>query len=545
MRVTEPQMWNKGQHYSVVWTLNIITLIFGVLLNGLSLYLVVVVKKGKISMSSLIIAVNVVDFSQSLYCLLQCAVDMGFLELVGHSRNCESQSLILGFFTFWEAFTLAYIAYIVERSICAHAKFSGERILQTLGALGALSLALTIAAMYTSLGGYHLYSSGTYCFIDTTTPLGGVIFAFVILLSTGIMGDRYYRIWVFVRKAQALLTQMGMTTRAKAKYTQMAIRMSTFIIAFLVCSTPFLVLEAYEIITFTYAPEWLDCFSFVVLHWTTVLNPIIFFTLNDEIRGAFNKEFAPVIQFFYTLFSNRINPGLIRTLSYNMDWSMHGSSTHGPKGLPMSSRHGNMHRSKSNVSLDRAGVVSGNKQEWHQWIVDPNINEIFLVWCETNFVQENFLFYRDVRKHIELSEKVCEGIIASLNRWVEKSSAIAPNDLQLQWKGELRDLTQKIYAVYIETPTAPLEVNIPGSIRTKIQKVLGIDPSLHDHTVPPFPDVWSMPLQEAMAKVDDIMHVYDDAVLTISKVITTDVFPRFVRSSAYLNAPKLNVINPI
>jgi len=149
-------------------------------LNGLSLYLVVVVKKGKISMASLVIAVNVVDFSQSLYCLLQCAIDMSYLELVGHSRNCEAQALILGFFTFWEAFTLAYIAYIVERSICVHVKFSGDRILQTLGVLGLISLALTIAAMYPSQGGYHIYSSGTYCFIDTTTPLGGVIFAFVI-----------------------------------------------------------------------------------------------------------------------------------------------------------------------------------------------------------------------------------------------------------------------------------------------------------------------------------------------------------------------------
>jgi hypothetical protein len=48
-----------------------------------------------------------------------------------------------------------------------------------------------------------------------------------------------------------------------------------------------------------------------------------------------------------------------------------------------------------------------------------------------------------------------------------------------------------------------------------------------------FPEVWRMSPEMSMQAIDDVEHLFDDALLAVAKLITTDIFPRFKRTALY------------
>jgi hypothetical protein len=63
----------------------------------------------------------------------------------------------LSFFIFWQADLLALISYAAERGTCGNKRFSSWELGRMVG---------SAVGVFSSLGGYHLYPSGTYCFFN-------------------------------------------------------------------------------------------------------------------------------------------------------------------------------------------------------------------------------------------------------------------------------------------------------------------------------------------------------------------------------------------
>jgi len=428
--------------------------------------------------------------------------------LYGHKSGCEIQAVQVAFFSFWEACVLALISYTVERKVCTGKNISDSHIFSMVMATGVYSVLLVMCATNLPYSGYHLYASGTYCFIDMTTPVGGAGFAFGVIVPTVIMADRYYRIWKNVSEAQAILKGRGIETQAKARYTHTAKKMALFIVTFFGCAVPFLISAIYEWVTLEYSPVSLDMIASNALHLSSVINPLLFYTLNDDARDAvwdvLGRHFA--WNFISCMRVNSVYPSKVEKLTHIVSYSI------------------------------------GSDEEWKLWLEDQEFSLVFRQWCESNFVAENFLFYHDVERHNLIGQNATSKLMEMLLN-SDTLDNIKLEEASKLWTLDLYNSTMVMYEMYIQIPSAPLEVNISGATRHRVQKVLGIAEGNANSNngecngnIPPFPEVWKLPLEEAKAMIHEFVHVFDESFVTIGKVIASDVFPRFKKSQAYLKA---------
>jgi len=351
-----------------------------------------------------------------------------------------------------------------------------------------------------------LYSSGTYCFYNMSNPVAGAAFAFGIVIPTIIMAHRYSHIWKSVSAAQAILHDRGMDIKAKARYSHMAQKMSCFILTFFGTATPYLICAVYEWVTEQYTPPWLDVIAGVALHTAAVINPILFFVLNDDVKDILWEEYGYYLSYF-TYFLPREKHSRVKPI-----------------------------RIKRTFEADRASKYSSvydTEKEWELWVHDRSLSPIFGTWCEQNFVGENFMFHKEVTEHTEMGERVRGKFLWALKNCPE----LLPQDALGVWNGEFYKSTAHIYEMYIKIPTAPLEVNIPALTNIKIQKCLGITPefkAVKSNIIPQFPDLTTLSAEELSITVQNISNVYEEAFTIICAVIASDVFPRFKRSPQYI-----------
>jgi hypothetical protein len=60
-----------------------------------------------------------------------------------------------------------------------------------------------------------------------------------------------------------------------------------------------------------------------------------------------------------------------------------------------------------------------------------------------------------------------------------------------------------------------------------------LPPSLPSSVDKLFPDVWSMPEEDAVKAMNEIVALYDPCLEVVSNLLTSDVFPRFKNTDAY------------
>ena len=90
---------------------------------------------------------------------------------------------------------------------------------------------------------------------------------------------------------------------------------------------------------------------------------------------------------------------------------------------------------------------------------------------------------------------------------------------------------EKVYLMHIRVPTAPLEVNIPATVRERINQNLKAEANAEGlFDIPPSPALNSMSAEDVELFVKSRMTVYDEASEIVSKIIETDIFPRFKKS---------------
>ena len=511
IEINEELSWSLGKLHSIGWYFYISDLVVSLVLNCFNIYLLGYKAKIRgIVLANLVFALSMIDAIMSLQCLVQCLINLTFKRIVGNISGCQSQALIVSSFSFWEAWVLAIIAYTLERKVCAGVEFADNtRAVKLVVISGIVACTCGALCVYLPKGGYYMMSSGTYCFLRMYEPVAGGGFALSIIVPTLIMAHRYYKIWACVTKAQQVLSDHGLQVRAKARYTDMAKKMSLFIFTFFGTAVPFLICAVYEWATAQYAPAWLDILAGTSLHTTSIINPVLFFTLNDDVRELLWEEYG-----------------------------VHVLLCFGYKGTAK------IARIQPCVNVECAFKISSKysafeeEKEVETWLNDKYKAEIFQKWCDANYVSENYLFYKDAENYKMIGERL-RALLT--NYFIDCSE----NDVKLKeiadLGNEMFERAQFIYDMYIKIPTAPLEVNIPGTVRMKIYRSFDLvgdavkwDKSTIIQHLPSFPAFVDLPATEAMESLDRLSQAYKEAMKIISKLIATDIFPRFRKSNEYL-----------
>jgi len=531
---SEELPWNLGREHSSAWTGYLVTLIAGIILNGFSLYLIKYKKRvQKICLANLIFSLNSIDLTMSLFCFHQCLLNMLHKEQYGHRAGCEAQALLLGFFEFWEAFTLALIAFCLERKVCAGIEFTNSQVLSVVLKSGLFSFVLSACACYLPYAGYHLYPSGTFCFFNLSKPITGFVFAAGIVIPTVIMAQRYMRIWNCVQTAQAVLAGKGLEIKAKARYTQMAKKMSLFILTFFGCAAPYLCCAIYEWVTGEYTTPWVDEVAGITLHLVAVINPILFFVFNEDVSDLLWQEYGINIAF----------------------WRKKSSNSH-QVVVRQAKVHCNTAEDLQTFRRSTEPSMCWNDpKEWKIWMNQENLSKIFLFWSKQHYVMENLMFYQEIVKFKEFGNDVKWKITPWLNAVQDLDGKHScseakpllhvsqdpvkmslPSEIREAWHVHLYEMTSHIYALYINIPKAPLEINIPALTHNRILEKLGFtatEKQAKSDAIPTFPDVWLLPVNEATEQLHKITQVYDEAFKHICSIIEQDIFPRFKNSADY------------
>ena len=547
----EKILWDYGKHYSAGWKIFIALLCFSVVLNALSLYLIIFPLRSRSNnMMTLIFYLNFIDLIEAVGCLLYCSINMHYMEIFGHEKSCESQALFVMIIVLWEAWILALIAYVLERNVCGGVEINDKQIFKYFIGVGIISVALSLCGLYLPYGGYHLYSSGTYCLVNMSTIIGGLSWSLGVMIPLVIMIQRYYRIWVRTANAQSMLKMRGIDAKAKARYYHSAKKMAVYIITFFLCVSVTVGCIIYEGVTHLYVPPIVDIISGSLLHLDTILNPLLFFMMNDDAKEAFYLCILhPILICFRIIKQEKILPTKIKR-----------------KSDPQQQQNSLFIKGNSRRSMlcrNPSQEVMKYLSNWKTWIQDENLCEIFRCWCEANFVGENYLFYKEAIAHQNICKEIGMKLLQCMKQRLETNEEF-PDELMLEWR-RIFDITKNMYDLYIRVPTAPLEINIPGVTRRKIevclltignkrdtlndgkdQPIIGYKPESSAKmsaimgvsliTIPLFPDIWLLPVEDAKDILDMLSKVFETALSIVEKLISSDVFPRFQRSAVYQKA---------
>ena len=383
---------------------------------------------------------------------------------------------------------------------------------------------------------YSLDQTGTYCFLDFNSInsviifiVFGIIFPLLYLINNLIKANHGIKI------AQQMLIDEGSNARAKILQV-MAVKIviiSTLIFPFI--ESPNIIGALYQWISGQYPPIYFD-----IIGTNTHLFYLCIFPLQSlvlyELRITFWRLYCLKIQSFYYILTNKRSKisGIINKINTNElqfeDWTFWLNNT------------------KNNSN----NYNNENKQ----------LKDIFIKYAENRYVVENLLYYLDVLKYNELcnqllillqtnnqSNNKSQKSIKISNIRSEKSYELISHLItikEIELYKQIYMQANHIYKLYIKTPTAPLEINISDQERINIYKILHINNNSHNNNekneliknnnlneIPLFPEIIDMESNEVLRLLEEYSVVFDDTILTISKIIETDIFPRFQASKIF------------
>lgn len=487
--------WDHGQSFAYAWGLFIGIQITSILLNLILIVLILRTEIKKVVMANVVFALCVVDLMLSITCFGQCLANLIHGEFFGHEVTCRFQAFYLVFFAYLDGLILSLISYAIERLVCAGISISNNTVAKLVAGFTIYSAVLTVIFVFSPYGGFHLDASGTHCFLNTHEPIAFMGVWIGLLVPAVIMFHNYLKVWKFVSNAQKLLNRRGYKAKVKAKMMDNAKKNSVYILVGILCSAPFALYSLFEMITATISPENITIIAGIFLHTTSINNPIIFIFVNKEVRVMLRN-----------LFCNACASTITGTYS---------------QVLPQ--------------TLGENG--SADADEWLKWIEDEELLACFEEWCEEHYVAENVCFYQDAVRYQNMGQL----LIDSANPRGVPAHGKAMIIVGIgESEKQLHELATQIYEFYIQTPDAPMEVNISHTCRSEIMSVLHIAEESKKPesgrasliqvqvTIPEFEGV-----AQDMAKCIEIVHVFDMAAAQITRVISTDIFPRFRKSPMY------------
>ena len=402
-------------------------------------------------------------------------------------------------------------------------------------------------------------------------PFGLGVFCPLVFIA-----HRVYRMYIVVIKAQKLLLLQGITSQAKGSYVKLVKNMCIFLLTVMSSELPGTTVAFYVWITAEFPPPILDMLMLSFgLAGPCIFSPIVCYYLNYEIQIAFSKKIIHIENFIQFIFENdRIKQVVV-----------------------LYRRHSRVDTINNSVQIDiltikdwKYWLINENLSKILFEYGNKNCsNENFLFFQEVLKVQQlstELLSFIITKPVIEQSTNESTSIINnhsnnqssnhlnnqsfdhsnnhSMNHNIASkgpltrnvSSTVVPTDILLLRNNflqskkitketnceietfhtiwiQLCQLIIHIYNMYIEVPYSPLEINISDICRDNIITRLK---ALHfNFETMTFPDdiVSNSSINERIETIHVISVMYNESLDIVSKIIDSDIFPRFKNTVLY------------
>ena len=188
--------WSAGAGYWEGWVGFIVLLVPTLVANLTTLLLITFSHRLNRSSSTLMVRyLAAEDGAFSAVCLIQCALNLSQLQLVGHMTGCQLQAVYGCFFTLSAGYTLCCIAYHNEQRIGLKPGLSQRGVLIVHLLIWSWSGFIALLCSF-FLADARLMPSGTYCFANLLLLRSGLTFYLLgVALCGAFLAHRYWRIY--------------------------------------------------------------------------------------------------------------------------------------------------------------------------------------------------------------------------------------------------------------------------------------------------------------------------------------------------------------
>ena len=281
--------WAEGAVYWEGWVGFIALLVPTLLANVLTFVLVTYSPRLNRSSSSIMVRyLSMEDAAFSLCCLVQCALNLSELRIVGERAGCEAQAIYALFFMLSTGYTLCCIAYNSEQKISVRPGLAPRQVLLIHCAIWLWSALIAVLSSLV-LAPARIMPSATYCLVSLVSLQAGLVFYVPgVLLICAFLSHRYFLIYCHVTRGTDELVSAYAQQRRQAQTRQMEVakRMLVLVLAYFLCAVPVLLLAVYECIVNADAPPVAYLVAGHLIHLNSLLNPILYVWMSTQTRAA-------------------------------------------------------------------------------------------------------------------------------------------------------------------------------------------------------------------------------------------------------------------
>ena len=481
-----------------------------------------------------------------LYQIIKTSVQFYYNEYVGDYTFCLIDTFINVFLYEWFYMLIVLMFEVAHRDF-SKSPMKNSDIYQFTTLFGLYSLVIGLLSVFLPTAQFNIDQTGTYCFLNLHSNISIIIFILLgIVLPTAYIIVILMKSKNSIKIAQNLLISEG--SNSKAKVRQVANIKATINNWFI-----FLLVEA------------------------PLISYAIYNTINENKASVYYEIISIDIQMIYLSFS----PLLIVIFVPDLQETFQERYIIPLSNMLVSSRG-------KHASIDV--IMSANDlkyEDLNYWMEDSELKSIFFVYTKSTYTSENILFFDEIINYHKLSNQLIQLLfnnskdvidnnnikftMSNKNANSQKSyksvSSVSSkleirkvNDLEIQLWCKMYEETCKIYKLYIEIPTAPLEINISDIVRRQLNSNLKIklttntnnktsNNSKNNHNnnsmdiVPLFPDISNLKNDIAIDIVEEYSAIFDSTFAIVATIIQTDIFPRFKKKKIFRESINQRFIN--
>ena len=473
--------FREGSNYEWMFQIIIAETSIGVLLNSFSLHLFFSIPNYHlIPLFSSIMALNFVNLLYTITILIMSSYDYSNHSHLQNTTECRINAMQNVFYFIWSDLIILLISYGTRIHLCHGKQLTSSQVLKFVIYACLYAGLVTILSINVPGTGYQLDVTGTYCFVYIFPIESATIFGFLgVILPTMLLISNLYQVFIVIDEAQKKLSLQGIETQAKGRYVKMVKKLLIIILTILLCESGIVTSAIYTWSMKQYPPTMLSAVSGIMgLLGSNILNPLLFFYLNREMRQIFYNKYGFLIDFMMC----RKKP-----IKIHQQFSRNNSS--------------DIHFYK-------------------HWFNVLMLKETLILYSKSNYTIENILFY-DYYHKLQTEIDFLKHLLLQLN----ENEIITHQIIQLYNK--IIEHIIKIYDLFIIIPTAPLEVYISQETRQSMNVKFSYLKTGHISFLE------SKSVSDINQLILTYFIIFDESYLIICKIIETDIFPRFQKTELY------------
>ena len=230
----------------------------------------------------------------SLFCLIQCALNLSQRRIVGGFIACETQAIYALFFMLATGYTLCCVAYNSEQKISFKPGLSSRTVFFLHLAIWSASALIAFLSSLI-LAEARIMPSSTYCLVSLVSLQSGLVFYIPGVFVIGsFLSHRYFLIYLHVTRESGDLVSAYAAQKVQAQKRQITVakRMFVIVCGYFLCALPTVVTSIVEIILQVDAPPEIHLWAGHMIHVNSLLNPLLYVWMNSATRAALWELFG-------------------------------------------------------------------------------------------------------------------------------------------------------------------------------------------------------------------------------------------------------------